>query len=202
MPSYDGVRMRRDSEGRWHYRGPACTYRAIVYPDGRVGFKDLPPVGSPKVAGSPPLSAPGDSQARHFSGIVIGVSFVFDVTDMVMRGLGQDPYGAEKRRFASKTRSWRTKLRARWHKDVREKALTRFRIVGPLCRHYTRLDAAGRARYRAWLFARWDETREDALGTKLRLAIVDAIRRCKIGYAVAERKRLNQRRRSQAPFAP
>jgi hypothetical protein len=195
VPVYAGVALKRVGRGRWRYHGPACTFNATVHPDGQVTFRDRPPVELGGVTGSPPLQIPGDSQARAFSGIVVGVSFRFDVTDAIMRRLGQDPYSAEKRRFARLTRAWRSTLRGAYRRRVRSAALARFGPDAGLCRRYRALDPAGRRRTRRWLFARWDETREDADGQILRNAVLAAIRRCAIRYDPTELARLNASRR-------
>jgi hypothetical protein len=197
-PVYAGVRLRRVGQGRWRYHGPKCTFNATIHPDGQVSFRDLPSISLGKVRGAPPMRIPGDSQARAFSGIVVGVSFTFDINDAVMRSIGQDPYSAEKRRFARLTRAWRLQLRARFQRRVRREALARFGIGSGLCRRYRGLNADGRRRTRRWLFARWDETREDARGKPLRAALMGAIRRCSIHYPVAELGRLNARRRGRS----
>jgi len=186
----------------WRYPGPKCTFNATVHPDGQVTFKDLPSIALGGVQGAPPMRIPGDSQARAFSGIVVGVSFTFDVTDAVMRGLGQDPYSAEKRRFARLTGAWRGRLRAGFKRRVRRRALARFGPQAGLCRRYRALDAEGRRRTRRWLFERWNETREDELGKPLRAAALGAIRRCGIRYPPAEVARFNAGRRGRVPFAP
>ncbi len=196
-PVYAGVRLKRVGKGRWRYYGPKCTFNATIGADGQVTFRDLPSIAFGKVKGSPPLRIPGDSQARGFSGIVVGVSFTFDVTDAVMRGLGEDPYSAEKLRFARLTRAWRLLLRAGFLRQVRREAVARFGPQAGLCRRYRGLDAQGRRRTRRWLFARWDETREDTLGRPLRAAVVGAIRRCGIRYPVAELAGLNAKRRAR-----
>ncbi len=197
-PMYAGVKIKRLGRGRWRYHGPKCTFNATIHPDGQVTFRDLPSIALGKVRGVPPLRIPGDSQSRAFSGIVLGVSFTFDLTDAVMRGIGQDPYSAEKLRFARLTRPWRLGLRARFQRRVRRAALARFGPQAGLCRRYRGLDAGGRLRTRRWLFARWDETREDCRGKPLRAAVMAAIRRCAIRYPLAELARLNAGRRSRS----
>lgn len=201
-PFYAGVRLKRVGRGRWRYHGPKCTFNATIHPDGQVTFRDLPSIALGGVGGSPPMRIPGDSQARAFSGIVVSVGFTFDVTDAVMRRLGQDPYSAEKRRFARLSRAWRDGLRAAFQRRIRRQALARFGPQAGLCRRYRALDAHGRRRIRRWLFARWNETLEDARGKPLRAAALGAIRRCGIRYPPAELARLNAGRRGRVPFAP
>ncbi len=199
---YAGVRLKRTGQGRWRYHGPKCTFNATIHADGKVTFRDLPSIAFDGIKGSPPLKAPGDSQARAFSGIVVGVGFKFDLTDAVMRRLGQDPYSAEKRRFARLTRAWRDTLRAGFHKRVKKRALSRFGTQAGLCRRYRARDGVGRLRARRWLFTRWNETVEGAAGKPLRAAILAAIRRCGIRYPRAELLRLNAMRRRGIRFAP
>jgi len=199
---YAGVKLKRVGRGRWRYYGPNGTFNATIDADGQVTFRDLPSIAFDGVRGSPPLSVPGDSQARAFSGIVVGVSFTFDVTDAVMRRLGQDPYSAEKRQFARLSKAWRLELRAGFKRRMRREALARFGPQAGLCRRYRGLDGTARGRTRSWLFARWKETREDARGRPLRAAILDAIRRCDIRFPPDELARFNAKRRGRARFEP
>lgn len=201
-PVYAGVKLRRVGRGRWRYYGPKCTFNATIDADGQVTFRDLPSIALNGVKGSPPLHTPGDSQARAFSGIVVSVGFTFDVTDAIMRRLGQDPYSAEKRRFARLSKAWRTKLREGFKRRMKRRALAQFGTQAGLCRRYRALDAKGRRRSRQWLFARWNETREDALGKPLRAAVLAAIRRCAIQYPPSEIAHLNAKRRGRARFTP
>lgn len=201
-PVYAGVKLKWLGRGRWRYPGPKGTFIATIHTDGKVTFKDRPSIALDGVKGSPPLHAPGDSQARAFSGIVVGIGFTFDVTDAIMRRLGDDPYSAEKRRFARLTKRWRDKLRAGFHRRIRAEALARFGPQAGLCRRYRALDTAGRRRTRRWLFTRWNETREDAHGKPLRAAILGAIRRCGVRYPPAELAALNASRRGSQRFCP
>lgn len=201
-PVYAGVKLKWLGRGRWRYPGPKGTFIATVHTDGKVTFKDRPSFALDGVKGSPPMRMPGDSQARAFSGIVVGVGFTFDVTDAIMRRLGQDPYSAEKRRFARLTQQWRDKLRAGFHRRIRAEALARFGPQAGLCSKYRALDAAGQGRTRRWLFTRWNETREDARGKPLRSAILGAIQRCGVRYPPAELARLNAARRGRLRFRP
>ena len=126
----------------------------------------------------------------------------FDVTDAVMRRLGQDPYGAEKKRFAEATSSWREGLRARYREAVRRRVVAAAGLAGPLCRRYDVAHKAGRESIRRELFERWDECREDADGRAVRMALLGAIRRCGIRYPVAELSSCNRGRRSREVFSP
>lgn len=206
-PIYDNVHLRRLTSGRWRYIGPPGTFKAWVHRDGKVSFTDRAPVDFKKGDGplplqaTPPVADPSRPHARG-GGWTIGVSFLFDITDAVMRAAKQDPYGAEKLRFARATKAWRDKLRAGFRERVGKRALARFAEEAGLCRRYRERSVPARARFRRWLFSRWDETRQDVQGGRLRAAILAAIRRCAIRYPAAELHQLNSVRRSRARFSP
>jgi len=201
---YDGKEIRWRSDGNWHYRGDGGTFDAVIHPDGSITFEDHPSIGAPESPVpryQPPIADPSAPHLKP-SGGVVGFTFRFEVTDAVMRRLEQDPYGAEKRRFARATRAWRATLRKEHRRRILRRALRRYDLTGPWCRRYQAANAAGRRRLRRTLFARWDETRASGSGQKVRAAIVRLARRCKMRYPVAELRRLNRSRRSKARFSP
>ena len=126
----------------------------------------------------------------------------FDVTDAVMRRLKQDPYGAEKRRFAHATRQWRLSLRRKHKAALLQQALARYKLTGPTCRRYREAGSAGRRRLRRVLFERWDETVHEGSGRAIRAAILRLVNVCGMDYPPAELRALNGRRRSAARFTP
>jgi hypothetical protein len=133
---------------------------------------------------------------------VVGVTFSFDITDAIMRRLGQDPYGAEKIRFARLTQAFRDGLRADHQRRREAEELARFTPPDGICRLYAARDPAGRETMRRWLFARWDETAETPRGAPLRHAVLAAVHHCRIAFDPDELARLNARRTSVAAFAP
>lgn len=78
-------KLRRHRDGTHHYQGHA--FKAIVKPDGSVTFDD---------------------------GYDQGVTVRFDITELMMRRHGEDPYRVEKNWFLEGTSELRQKLFERW----------------------------------------------------------------------------------------
>lgn len=204
-PEYDGQILRWRPGGRYDYRGLGGTFDAWVGPDGSVGFRDHASVSGPPSARpsyAPPLEDPSTPHLKPTGGVAMWTLGTFDVTDAVMRRLGQDPYGAEKKRFAEATASWRAGLRVRFQEAVQRRVVAAAGLAGPLCRRYDAASDAGRQTIRRELFQRWDECREDNDGRAVRRALLGALRRCGIRYPAAELSLLNRGRQSQEAFAP
>lgn len=204
-PEYDGQILRWRPGGTWAYRGPGGTFDATVGPDGGLAFRDHGSVSPPRSARpsyGPPLEDPSTPHLRPSGGVAMWTLSTFDVTDAVMRRTGQDPYNAEKRRFASATASWRRGLRDGWQAERHRRAVEEAGASGPLCRRYQAATEEGRRAIRRELFQRWDECLEDVKGQAVRGAILAAIRRCGITFPQAELAALNSRRESREPFAP
>ncbi|MGB8329874.1 MAG: hypothetical protein WCE62_07085 [Polyangiales bacterium] len=91
-------KLQRHRDGTYHYRGLA--FRAIVAEDGSVEFED------------------GSRQ---------GSKIVFDLTDMVLRRHGEDPYRVEKRWFLESTEALREDLLEVWRAKLERRALLKLR---------------------------------------------------------------------------
>lgn len=134
----------------------------------------------------------------------------FDVTDVVMRAVGQDPYASKKLAFLDATRDERAGIARR------REAVDLTDAVAGLRRHLEALWRRGdldARRRRAVLFELWDECAER--GTKDELAAAEQARATIVGfirrrlpagsaaaYPTAELEALNRRRTSHRRFAP
>lgn len=204
-PMYDGRLIRWRSDGKWHYRGLGGTFSARIHPDGSLSFLDHSSIGLPnrfRPRFGAPLKDPSSPNSHPGGGVVSVTILRFDLTDAVMRRIKQDPYGAEKARFASATRRWRLTLRAKYKAKVLRRALARYRLTGPTCRRYVALDTAGRRQMRHTLFLRWDETEETESGRAIRGAILRLVRTCGMDFSPRELRAWNAKRGSRARFAP
>jgi hypothetical protein len=204
-PEYDGQILRWRSGGSYQYRGMGGTFDAWVGPDGSLAFRDHGSVAGPrsgKPAYAPPLEDPSTPHLKPSGGVVMFTIGTFDVTDAAMRRLGQDPYGAEKKRFAEATSSWREGLRGRFQEATRRRAMDAASLAGPLCRRYEAAEEPRRRVIREELFERWDECREDADGRAVRSALLGSIRRCGIRFTLAELASFNKRRSAREAFSP
>jgi hypothetical protein len=82
------------------------------------------------------------------------ITFSFDITDMVMRALGQDPYAAAKLEYMKKTRSWRLQLRKKWRARIERQHL--IKLDRRLLKMWTRKNLTF-TKKRAILFKLWSE---------------------------------------------
>lgn len=169
-------------------------FTAVVGADGSIHFDDDSLSGD---AGVSPVFGP--IATAHF-----------DITDMVMRGLHQDPYLADKLHIMDATRPERMALRARHDQVVMRRAL------GDLPRYLAAVWAQEEwspATRRRILFALWDETAESGNqlvregGAQARLVIEHFIaRRLPAGspdaFRPGELAALNRVRTSHQRFAP
>lgn len=133
-----------------------------------------------------------------------------DITDVVMRAVGEDPYAARKLDLLDRTRDERAGIAAVHRRDsLRESIPALRRQLAALWRD-RRLPAVERRRL---LFDLWDECAETgsddvvASAATARAVIVAFIRRklppgSRDAYTDAELRRLNASRTSSAPFAP
>lgn len=141
---------------------------------------------------------------------IAGAGIVFDVTDSVMKKLGENPYRYEQHRLAEATREERLCRRLKVQAENERQAL--FSLTGELAAIWgnTALSTAER---RKLLFARWDECREDkgdagASGAgAMRAAILSFIRMnlpygSAHAYSAHELAAFNAERLSAAAFAP
>ncbi len=182
-----GPRAKPDGDGG--YRIERLTFDARVRRDGSVTIEDK----------SPSTALNG-----------IGISTTFDITDMIMRAIGNDPYAYEKLKLLDETREARAEM-ARADRGVRlHDALARLpRDLGRIWA-YTAWSEAERRRI---LFRLWDEVAEDGddellhAGAQVRATIAAFIRRNlpaegPSAYTAEELERLNGTRQSRARFDP
>jgi hypothetical protein len=181
-----------DDDGGYTYE--ATGFEARIGADGRVRFHDR-------------SSIRGEGIVTPFFLFVVGS---IDVTDMIMRRLGQDPYGYEKRAFLESTFEQRARMRMRFDERTMETALVALpSYLGRVWR-YQPWDAALRKRV---LFALWDECAEDGNplmregGAQARRIIEEFMRSelpegSPAGFTAAEIAALNRRRTSERAFAP
>jgi hypothetical protein len=128
--------------GRYDYDDP-LRFKAEIKRDGAVTFRD-----------------------RHvvFGGTVI----LFDLTDELMRALGQDPYRYQKQKFLEATFERRAQMAEEDRKETLRQALwdlPAYLHAVWFARTRTRAEA------RRLLFLLWDETAEDAGGAEARAII-------------------------------
>ncbi len=180
----DDLELKPD--GRGGYRGQRPGFHFGIDADGTVHFQDRPPV-----------------QLGAF--LLVGLIGVFDITDMVMRLHGDDPYAYDKALVMNLTRPMREKMTdADRQRRIRVALATLPRDLESL---WSRPDLPAATR-RELLFRLWDELlEEDEAGTSGRKLIVDFVqRKLPAGTAEAfsgdELERFNGSRRSQAQFAP
>jgi hypothetical protein len=94
-------------------RGPTLESALRDYLGKRRGREASPPpepAPPPRGMVQSEICPPGSSCYFPPTANIIAVSGTFDLTDELMRGLGQDPYGPEKARFLSATFEFRIKL--------------------------------------------------------------------------------------------
>ena len=171
---------------------------ANVGEDGSIRFHDPKGIG----VDDSPFQAVG-------SGVGVGVSGRFDVTDQVMKLAGQDPYAAVKRKMADETREQRLCMARRYQGERQKQEL--FALSTKVRRIAARSDLSAAER-RELVFAIWDECMEEAdsptdYGAMARATILSIIRQAfpegsDVAYRPAELLALNGRRSSRQPFAP
>lgn len=182
----------RDDDGGYTYE--ATGFEARISADGRVVFHDR-------------SSVRGEGIVTPFFLFVAGT---LDVTELVMRRLGQDPYGYEKRAFLESTFEARARMRMRFDEDTMETALVA--LPGYLGRvwAYQSWDPSLRKRV---LFALWDECAEGGnelmrRGGAQARAIIEAFVQSELpegsplGFTPAELTALIRTRTSEQAFAP
>ena len=165
--------------GGYLYRGR--EFDAELLPDGSVRFEH----------GAMPVELRGSG---------IG----FDLNDLVLRALGEDPLFGAKVCFLDDVLQTRMALRRQHDHEARLRSLNNLRH---------QLDcvwsdeALGLAERREKLFKIWDDCREDEVGRQAQRIVTGFIRLFlpqgrEQGYSEAEIAALNARRRTKRPFAP
>jgi hypothetical protein len=182
------------ADGKGGFRGKRPGYRFSIDSDGSIHFADRPPIelGPALLLG------------------MVGIVGTFDLTDLVMRLHGDDPYSYDKARVIELTRDMRSKMtdHDRAHR-LREAVAV---LPRQLLALWSRRDLAPAGR-RKMLFSLWDELLEGGTSPEARAAIearttILTFVRTRIpagtpdAFTPTELTQLNARRRSQATFAP
>ena len=165
------------------YKFEGKNFIAHIKPDGGIEFENRFPIGFQK-----------------------GGTFSFDITDLAMRGKGQDPYLAEKRRFLSFSEKVRNDLRKKATDAANEDSLARLsqqlRLVWD-----SGMSASAKRRdiYEKWVDCSDDKA--DTMGRKGRRIIEDFIRsRMPAGggdaYTDEELQKIASERQGLPPFDP
>jgi hypothetical protein len=157
--------------------------QARVAPDGRISFDDPPAVK------------------------YTGLGLRFDVTELAMRAIGDDPYAAQKARIAAETREARFCLTLKEAEGDKRTAVFRLKQNLERIAADPSLPAAAK---RAAVFDLWEgclDTSDDALANAARATIVAFIRRAfpagsTNAYTPVELALLNRRRNCTRPFDP
>ncbi len=171
---------------------------ANVAEDGSIRFHDSKGI----VLDNSPFQAVG-------SGVGVGLSGHFDVTDQVMKLAGQDPYAAVKSRMAEETREQRLCMARRYQGERQKQEL--FSLSTKVRRVAARADLSAAER-RELVFAIWDECMEESesttdYGAMARATILSIIREAfpkgsELAYRPGELLAMNKRRSSRQAFAP
>ena len=171
---------------------------ARVAEDGSIRF------GAPKdvVMNDPSVQAVGE-------GVGVGIGGRLDVTDQIMKLVGQDPYASAKRAIADDTREERLCMARRYQGERKKQEL--FDLASKIRRVAARVDLAAAER-RALVFDIWDECSEEPetgtdYGAMARATILAVVREVfspgsDRAYQPSELLALNQRRSSRRRFAP
>ena len=139
----DPPKLRRHRDGTHHYQGHA--FKAVVEPDGSVTFDD------------------GYSQ---------GVTVRFDITELMMRRRGEDPYRVEKNWFLEGTSEFRQELFERWQAKQTLVALRKLRIrLLRISEDATLPDREKAAR----IIALFRDTADDEAGASARTTIAEFV---------------------------
>lgn len=181
-------------DGGGGYRGTRPGYRFTIDVGGGIHFIDRPPVELS------PASMLG----------LLGMMASFDLTDIVMRLHGDDPYGYDKARVVELTRPLRTAMTDAERVHRLQRAATD--LPHQLAEVWARADLPPAAR-RALLFSLWDESLEETqsaagqTATAARATILDFVcHHLPAGtpdaYSATELTELNAHRRSIQAFAP
>lgn len=182
------------ADGAGGFREAHETFVARVDRDGTVHFADKGNVGADGIT-----SSAGVGLAGHF-----------DLTDGVMRAMGEDPYRYEKTRFMERTRAERAAMAA---VDRTERMRDAIDKMPAYLERIWRQSAWSAAARRRALFELWDEVAEEGepelvrTGAAVRAAIVGFIRRrlpngSAEAFPPAELETMNRARRSRARFEP
>jgi len=179
----------------------------------QVGTTELPKTiegGAGVIASVAEDGAIRFSDANNLGFDVTKLSGRFDLTDMAMRHIGQDPYAAVKRNIADETREQRICMAKKAQVRRLAEALNQ---IGAKVRGIARKSDLSPIERRRAAFEIWDECVEGSAdltadyGEKARSIILSAIRDLfpagtDLGYSTSELLTLNERRTSRRRFAP
>ncbi len=139
----DPPKLRRHRDGTHHYQGHA--FKAIVEKDGSVTFDD---------------------------GYGQGVTVRFDISELMMRRRGEDPYRVEKNWFLEGTSEFRQELFERWKAKQTLVALRKLRISLLRISEDEALTGGQKADR---VIAMFQDTAEDEAGASAREAIAEFV---------------------------
>ena len=175
------IELKKQKDGS--YESEKTTYVAKVSQDGNVKIVDKPNI-QPE-----------------------GLGARFDVTDALMRAVGQDPYAADKLRFLDRTRDQRVAI-GNEHRKATYQRSRQYATAAVLRAWNFAPDLATKKRV---LFELWDECAETGRtdlvdgAADARAAIENFIQWKLVGpdaYTADELRTFNAKRTSQAVFAP
>jgi hypothetical protein len=180
-----------EANGSGGYRGRRPGYRFEIDRDGTIHFETPPPVSVTAFVG-------------------LGMAVAFDLTDMVMRAAGMDPYVYDKGLVAELTRSMRDKMAVA--ERPRRIAAALERLPHDLDRLWTRDDLSVEQK-RATVLQLWDDLLDDgsdpeaAAADRARATLLRFVRwRLPAGsrdaFTGAELAKFNASRRSRQTFDP
>jgi hypothetical protein len=174
-------RLVPQPDGTLVYTGHAFTAR--IAPDGAVSFSDRDAVQADEMLQGGP--------AR------------FDLTDLAMRGSGQDPYAAEREWFMEHTETVRVRLETEARARERDAALRG--VPGRLASIWNSALPASVRRRR--IFRMWDECDEEGDGLSVRRQVIEFIRSevpssSPDAFTVSELRQWNGERESSMEFDP
>jgi len=195
MPTLPPPSRAEPADSTIGFRVHMPGFTAKVKPDGSLHFDD-------RHVGFAWLGA--DSQGG------IGFAIQFDVTDMVMRAYGQDPYLPQKLRIMDETREERWAMRRDHDQVVMRRALDDLPRYLDAVWNQRRWSPEAR---RQLLFALWDEAAEDGnqflreSGAEARRLIEEFIAHrlppgSRYAFRAGELARLNRGRQSRQRFSP
>jgi hypothetical protein len=188
VPSDDPLRDRlgMPADGDGGYREERTTFTAHVGRDGHIKFDDK-----------------ANLQLEGLGG-------TFDLTDAVMRAMGDDPYGYEKKRIMERTRETRAGMAVAQRDANLNESL---RKLPAYLRRIWAHPTWTAAQKRRVLFALWDEVAEEGPPEVLRAG--EAVRAIIVKFIVAELPegsaaaftaeeldQMNRARKSRRPFLP
>ncbi len=180
-------RLRHRSDGSYTFRGH--VFRAEISPEGEVQF----------FRDEGGLDFDTDPERN-----VATAGVRFDITDMVMRANGEEPYRYEREWFMNATEELRDRLSAQARRRELSTALVALETQVERIWHDERASAVVRRRR---LFELWDQCAEDDYGAAARRVVLRFIEQelpaeSADAYPASEIASLNRRRVSETEFRP